>query len=450
MSAGSARRGAGRGSPAPSFVAQPVEGIGGAITVPGDKSVSHRSLMLGAVAEGPTVVRGFLRGEDCTATRHALEHLGVPISEAADGTLRVEGVGPRGLKGPARALDLGNSGTGIRLMTGLLAAQPFDVELTGDASLRSRPMERIAAPLRAMGAHIETRDGKAPIRIRGGAHLRGIDYALPVASAQIKSALLLAGLSAEGRTLVRSPGPSRDHTERMLRTLGGRVEVSDDGLMVALDGPQTLRGAAIDVPGDFSSAAFFLVAGCLGAPDGLLIENVGVNPTRVGLLTILEAMGARIELRNPRSAGTEPVADLYVETSELNGVDVPPELVPLAIDEFPVLFIAAACAKGPTIVRGAEELRHKESDRIAVMAAGLDALGIEVQERADGLIIEGGRLGGGTVDSLGDHRVAMAFAMASVASDGPIEIRNTAQVATSFPAFTRTAAAVGLEVEERG
>jgi 3-phosphoshikimate 1-carboxyvinyltransferase len=405
--------------------------------------------MLGAIAEGTTTVRGFLGGEDCIATRRALEALGVSIRDAGDGRLLIMGAGPNGLEAPAGPLDLGNSGTAIRLMTGLLAGQPFDSELTGDESLCRRPMERVAGPLRAMGARIVTRDGRAPIRISGGARLSGIDYTLPVASAQIKSALLLAALYARGPTVLRSPGPSRDHTERMLRALRADLAVAEDGLTVALEGPQSLTAAQFEVPGDFSSAAFFVVAGCLGAAEGLTIEHVGVNPTRTGLLTILEAMGARVELRNPRSVGSEPIADLFVKRAELSGIDVPPELVPLSIDEFPVLFVAAAGAKGPTIVRGAEELRHKESDRIAAMAANLAALGARVQERPDGLIIEGGRLAGGTVDSQGDHRIAMAFAVASLISDGPIEIRNTAQVATSFPGFTRVAAAAGLDVAEQ-
>ena len=431
------------------YRALPVDRIGGTLEVPGDKSISHRALMLGAIAEGETRVRGFLESEDCVATRRAFEALGVRIVDEPDGTLRIEGVGPAGLSAAAGPLDLGNSGTAIRLMTGLLAPQPFDSVLTGDASLRQRPMERVAAPLRAMGARIRTRDGKAPIEISGGAKLAGIDYAQPVASAQVKSALLLAALYASGTTVVRSPGPSRDHTERMLRSMGARLETEEGGLTVALTGPQTLQGGRIDVPGDLSSAAFFIVAGCLGAADGLLIRNVGVNPTRNGILTILSAMGARIEIRNPRTFGAEPVADLFVERSELVGLDVPPELVPLAIDEFPILFVAAAGARGRTIVRGADELRHKESDRLAVMAEGLAALGAKVEEREAGLIIEGGRLRGGEVDSRGDHRVAMSFSVASLLSDGPIVIRDTDAVATSFPSFLEAAAACGMAVTER-
>jgi len=433
-------------STAPSFLAEPTASVGGALRAPGDKSISHRALMLGAVAEGVTVVRNFLRGEDCLATLAMFRALGVAIDEADDGTVRVHGVGPEGLRAPAHVLDCGNSGTAMRLMAGLLAGQPFSAELTGDRSLRQRPMERVAAPLRSMGAAIETTDGRPPLRITGRRPLRSIDYTLPVASAQVKSAILLAGLAAEGVTTVRSPGPSRDHTERMLRRMGAALEETEPHT-VALEGPATLRAAPVDVPGDLSSAAFFIVAGCLGASDGLLIKNVGVNPTRTGILTILAEMGASIELRNERLAGEEPVADLLVRQSELVGIDVPPELVPLAIDEFPALFIAAAGARGRTTVRGAAELRTKESDRLAVMADGLSRLGASVRETPDGLSIDGGRrLGAGRIDSRGDHRIAMSFAVASLLADGPIEILETAEVATSFPGFLETAAAVGLRV----
>ncbi|HUQ53727.1 MAG TPA: 3-phosphoshikimate 1-carboxyvinyltransferase, partial [Gammaproteobacteria bacterium] len=356
----------------------------------------------------------------------------------------------RGLRAPRGVLDLGNSGTAIRLLMGLLAGQPFDSELTGDASLRQRPMERVAAPLRLMGARITTSGGgRPPVAIGGGARLRGCDYELPMASAQVKSALLLAALNAEGTTTVRSPGPSRDHTERMLESMGVRLGLAAAGAghVVTLTGPARLRGFEIRVPADFSSAAFFLVAGCLGARDGLLIENVGVNPTRTGLLTILREMGATIELRNQRSVGAEPVADLWVTQSELKGIAVPPELVPLAIDEFPILFIAAAAAAGETVVGGAEELRKKETDRIAVMARGLEAVGVKVEERPDGARIIGrGALRGGSVDSRGDHRIAMSFAVASLKASSAIEILNTAEVATSFPNFLDVAAAVGLRV----
>jgi 3-phosphoshikimate 1-carboxyvinyltransferase len=434
------------------FIAHPAERVGGTVAVPGDKSISHRSLLLGAVAEGPTVIHGFLDSEDCRATRAAMQALGVPIRTEPDGTVRVDGVGADGLRAPSRVLDLGNSGTAIRLLTGLLAGRPFASELTGDASLRSRPMERVAQPLRAMGARIETSaGGTPPLKIRGGAKLRGIDYRLPLASAQVKSALLLAALSAEGRTSLLAPGPSRDHTERMFASMGVALEEDAARHYVSLVGPQRLRGIEIRVPADFSSAAFFIVAGCLGADDGLLIENVGVNATRVGLLTILREMGADIELVAERKVGAEPVADLLVRRSELRGIDVPPALVPLAIDEFPILFIAAAAARGTTTVTGAEELRKKESDRIAVMAQGLEALGGRVTEQPGGLTLHGPqRLRGGRVDSRGDHRIAMSFAVASLLAAGPIEILNTAEVATSFPTFLAAAAAAGLAVQPGG
>ena len=432
------------------FVAHPVPQVAGTITVPGDKSISHRALMLGALAAGPSVIHGFLRSEDCLATRAALEAMGVSIRDVAGGSLAIEGVGLYGLKPPRQTLDLGNSGTAIRLLIGLLAGQQFDSELTGDASLRQRPMERVAGPLRAMGALLETTKGKPPVRISGGRALHGIDYSLPIASAQVKSALLLAALYAHGTTTLHSPGPSRDHTERMLASMG--VVLREDGAInsVALTGPAAPRGIELTVPGDFSSAAFFIVAGCLAAEEGLLIRNVGVNPTRVGLLTILRSMGARIELTNQRLVGAEPVADLQVRRSTLRGVEVPPELVPLAIDEFPILFIAAAGAAGTTVVRGADELRTKESDRIAVMAEGLAALGARVREEPSGLVIEGGRLQGGRIDSRGDHRIAMSFAVASLLASGPIEILNTAEVATSFPSFIDVATATGLRVASGG
>jgi 3-phosphoshikimate 1-carboxyvinyltransferase len=429
------------------FVVDPGSRLGGAITVPGDKSISHRASMLGAVGTGKTTVRGFLQGEDCLATRDVLAALGVRIELDDRGTLTVWGRGAGGLREAAGPLDCGNSGTGIRLMMGLLAGQSFASELTGDESLLRRPMERVAAPLRAMGASIETTNGNAPVHIHGGSALHGINYELPVASAQIKSALLLAALRATGRTTIKSPGPSRDHTERMLNAMGVRVESDPDRHVVSVEGPASVRGTEIEVPGDLSSAAFFIVGACLSAERGLLIRNVGVNPTRTGILTILEAMGADIERRNPRNLGTEPVADLYVRKSALQGILVPKELVPLAIDEFPILFIAAVGAAGRTIVGGASELRLKESDRIAAMARALRAVGASVEERADGLIIEGGRLQGGVIDSEGDHRIAMAFAVASVLSRGRIEIRNTAQVATSFPNFIEVAGAAGMRVE---
>jgi len=432
------------------FRAKPTNRVGGRITVPGDKSISHRALMLGAIAEGTTVVRGFLASADCLATQAALDAMGVAIERQPDGLVRIAGVGPYGLKKPSKTLDLGNSGTGIRLLMGLLAGQRFDSTLTGDASLQKRPMERVAAPLRQMGARIATAGGgRPPVVVGGGAQLHGIEYQLPMASAQVKSALLLAALYAHGTTTVHSPGPSRDHTERMLESMGVKLARATEGLghTVTVTGPATLRAREVLVPADFSSAAFFLVAGCLAARDGLLIENVGINPTRIGLLTILREMGAQIELRNERNLGAEPVADLWVVQSELRGIVVAPELVPLAIDEFPILFIAAAAAKGETIVSGAEELRKKETDRIAVMARALEAVGVAIEERPDGARIVGGRISGGTVDSRGDHRIAMSFAVASLRAAGPIEILNTAEVATSFPSFLEVAEAAGLTID---
>lgn len=427
------------------YIAYPIERVGGSVDVPGDKSVSHRALLLGAVAQGTTKISGFLRSEDCLATLLALRVMGVDISEEGPEVV-VNGVGPSGLSQPTAPLDLGNSGTAMRLMMGLLAGQSFDVTLTGDDSLLTRPMERVAKPLREMGAKIDTTDGRAPIRIHAASELRGIDYALPVASAQLKSAVLLAGLWASGRTTVSSPGPSRDHSERMFETMNVEVE-SDGEFRVSITGPATLTGTAIEVPRDFSSAAFFIVAGLLGAVDGLLIPAVGVNPTRTGLLTILRKMGGRIELRNERSSGAEPIADIFVEKSVLQGVDVDAKLVALSIDELPVLFIAAAGAAGRTSVSGAEELRHKECDRLAVMAVGLKNLGVVVDEQPDGLIVDGGPIQGGHVDSHGDHRIAMSFATAAVVADGPIKIANTAPVATSFPDFLSAAAQAGFRLE---
>jgi 3-phosphoshikimate 1-carboxyvinyltransferase len=421
--------------------------IAGALAVPGDKSISHRALMLGAIAEGETRISGFLNGADCLATARALAALGVRIGWPGATEVRVHGVGARGLTPAAGTLDMGNAGTAMRLMMGLLAAQPFASTLIGDASLMRRPMERVAAPLRAMGALIRTHEGRPPVEIEAARALRAIQYQLPVASAQVKSALLLAALSAQGRTCLTEPAPSRDHTERMLRAFG--VQVLQEGAALTLEGGQVLRGTHIEVPGDFSSAAFFVVAGCLAAERPLVLTNVGINPTRTGLLEILQQMGADIRIR-PRPAGHEgePVADLEVRRSALRGITVPPSLVPLAIDEFPIFFIAAACARGESVVRGAAELRVKESDRLAAMAAGLTVLGIENQLLSDGLWLRGAdALGGGVLDSCGDHRIAMAFAIAALRARAPIEILDVANVATSFPGFVELARAAGLQIE---
>jgi 3-phosphoshikimate 1-carboxyvinyltransferase len=423
----------------------PAAQVAGEVTVPGDKSVSHRAVMFGALAEGQTHVSGFLEGEDCLSTMRAVGHLGVRVERPGPGEVLVHGVGLRGLRAPGVTLDMGNAGTAMRLFMGLLSAQSFDSELVGDESLMRRPMERAAKPLRAMGARIDTHDGKPPVRIHGGAPLHGIRYEMPVASAQVKSAVLLAGLYAEGGTTVVEPAVTRDHTERMLQSFGCDVRARDG--VVSLRAPRALQATQIRVPGDISSAAFFLVAACIGARQPFMIRDVGVNPTRTGILEMLALMGADLRLINHRSWGMEPVADIEVRPSRLHGATIPERLVPLAIDEFPALFVAAACAEGETLVTGAEELRVKESDRIAAMARGFEVLGVRHEVLPDGMRISGGHpIGGGTIDSRGDHRIAMAFAVASLRASAPIEILDTANVATSFPGFDALANAAGLEI----
>ncbi len=433
------------------FAAQPSLRVSGAMMVPGDKSISHRSLMLSGLAAGTSEVTGFLASEDCLATMNAMRALGVSIERRSATHVIIKGSGLRGLKGAHHALDMGNAGTAMRLFTGLLAAQEFSSTLIGDASLMKRPMERVAKPLREMGADVRTQDGRPPVDIHGGQRLRGIDYAMPVASAQVKSAILLAGLYAEGPTTVTSPAICRDHSERMLSSCG--VRLTSAGLSSTLYPPRQLESQRLNVPGDFSSAAFFIVAGLLGAAnEGLLIQNVGLNPTRTGLLDILRSMGGDIEILNVRDSGAEPVADLLVRASALEGTVVPAALVPLAIDELPVLFIAAACARGETVVTGAEELRVKESDRIAAMSHGLETLGVAHEVLSDGMRIEGRAggpaFGGGEIDSHGDHRVAMSFSVASLRAAQLILIRDVANVATSFPGFVGLARSVGLDVTE--
>jgi len=434
------------------FQALPALRVAGTMSVPGDKSISHRALMLSGLADGISEVTGFLASEDCLATLHAMRALGVRIDQPSATHVIVQGSGLHGLKRASQALDMGNAGTAMRLFTGLLAAQEFPSTLIGDASLMKRPMERVAKPLREMGADVRTRDGTPPVEISGGRRLRGIEYTMPVASAQVKSAILLAGLYADGATTVTAPAPNRDHSERMLLNCGVRLTTA--GLRTTLYPPQRLEQQRLNVPGDFSSAAFFIVAGLLGAAnEGLLIRNVGMNPTRTGLLDILRGMGANIEIQDARASGAEPVADLRVRASALAGMEVPASLVPLAIDEIPVLFIAAACARGETLITGAEELRVKESDRIAAMSAGLGRLGVAHEVLPDGMRIEG-RTGlafsGGEVDSHGDHRVAMSFSIASLRAAGPILIKDVANVATSFPGFVDLARSVGLDVTELG
>lgn len=415
----------------------------GTVRVPGDKSISHRSVMLGSLAEGRTEVTGFLDGEDCLCTMKAFQAMGVRIERLSETSLRVHGVGLHGLRAPAHPLDLGNSGTSMRLMSGLLAAQKFESTLVGDASLSKRPMRRVTDPLARMGARIESSEGKAPLRIHPVPRLHAIAHESKVASAQVKSCILLAGLYAEGRTEVREPETSRDHTERMLQAFGVTVETGPG--LAALHGGQTLRGTTIPVPADISSAAFFLLAGAIVPGSDLLLTDVGINPTRTGVIDILRAMGANIEVLNARTFGGEPVADLRVRGQGLKGIAVDPARVASAIDEFPAIFVAAACAEGETLVTGAEELRVKESDRIATMVDGLVALGIDAVATPDGARIRGGQLKGGQIDSHGDHRVAMSFAMAALRASAPIRILDVANVNTSFPGFAKLAALCGLQ-----
>ncbi|WP_259644987.1 bifunctional prephenate dehydrogenase/3-phosphoshikimate 1-carboxyvinyltransferase [Pseudomonas cichorii] len=429
------------------FVASPGGRVSGTIRVPGDKSISHRSIMLGSLAEGITEVEGFLEGEDALATLQAFRDMGVVIEGPHHGRVTIHGVGMRGLKAAPGPIYLGNSGTSMRLLAGLLAAQDFDSTLTGDASLSRRPMSRVVDPLREMGASIETAaDGRPPLTIHGAGKLCAQAYVTPMASAQVKSCLLLAGLYADGRTEVREPALTRDHTERMLRGFGYPVTVS--GNQVSLESGHNLLATRIEVPADISSAAFFMVAASIVDGSELLLEHVGVNPTRSGVIDILRLMGADITLENLREVGGEPVADLRVRSAALQGIEIPEALVPLAIDEFPVLFVAAACASGRTVLRGAQELRVKESDRIQAMADGLLALGIQVEPTPDGIIIEGGSMGGAEIDARGDHRIAMAFSIASLRASAPIRIHDCANVATSFPNFLALCAQVGMRVAQ--
>ncbi len=427
------------------YTVQPGGSLNGRVRVPGDKSISHRSIMLGAIADGVTEVDGFLTAEDCLCTMEAFRAMGVSIDGPTNGRVVIRGVGLHGLKPPQKPLYLGNSGTSMRLLSGLLSGQAFNVEMTGDASLSKRPMKRVAQPLRLMGADIATTEtGTPPLRITGGRQIRGMHYKMPMASAQVKSSLLLAGLYAKGKTCVTEPAPTRDHTERMLQGFGYSVE--RDGSTVCLNGGGALRATKIDVPADISSSAFFLVGASIAPNSDLVLEHVGINPTRIGVINILRAMGGDITIQNERTVGGEPVADLRVRSAELRGIDIPTDQVPLAIDEFPSLFIAAACAKGTTVLTGAEELRVKESDRIQSMADGLLKLGIDARPTADGMVINGGTLTGGVVNSVGDHRIAMSFAMAALRASGPITIHDCANVNTSFPGFVDLSHRAGLRI----
>lgn len=417
-----------------SLSVQPSGPLQGRLRVPGDKSISHRALMLAAIAEGETRIRGLLDARDVASTRRCLEQLGADIRDEGDAVL-VRGAGLFGLGEPAGALDCGNSGTTMRLLAGILAGQPFTSRLAGDASLSRRPMDRVLDPLAAMGATVRAEGGRPPLEITGRRPLSAIAHVSPVASAQVKSCVLLAGLYADGRTQVTEPAPSRDHTERMLEAFGCPVETL--GNRITVEGGHRLRGMDLTVPGDPSAAAFMAVAASVLPGSDVVLEGVGINPTRAGFLHVLAQMGADIELENTREEGGEPVADLHVRHAGLNGAHVDPAWVPSAIDEFPALFVAAAAATGETSVTGAAELRVKESDRISVMARALETLGVTVDERPDGLDVTGGEIRAGTVDAAGDHRCAMALAVAGLVADGPVVIQGAANIATSYPGFAR-------------
>tara|TARA_R110002096_G_scaffold152824_2_gene316038 strand:- start:5760 stop:7064 length:1305 start_codon:yes stop_codon:yes gene_type:complete len=421
-------------------------GLQGELRVPGDKSISHRSVMLGSLAEGVTEVSGFLEADDALATMTAFTDMGVKIDRLGPGHLRIQGVGLHGLKAPKNDLYVGNSGTSMRLLAGILAGQSFNSVLTGDNSLTKRPMRRVLDPLTEMGARVTSSEtGTAPLKIHGGSPLRGIDYKMPMGSAQVKSCLLLAGLYASGTTQVTEPAVTRDHTEQMLRGFGYQVKTEEN--VVSLSGGGQLTASSIDVPSDISSAAFFIVAACITPNSDITLQHVGINPTRTGVIDILLKMGANIRLFNERLVGGEKVADIQVKTSQLTGISVPENLVALAIDEFPVIFVAAAYAQGKTIVTGAEELRVKESDRIQTMADGLQAIGVDALATADGMIIQGGRVLGGTIESFDDHRIAMSFAVAGLQSEGVIQINNCKNVSTSFPNFVELASSCGFNLQ---
>lgn len=442
------------------YIAQPGGHLSGKIRVPGDKSISHRSIMLGSLSEGTMTISGFLQGEDSLATLKAFRAMGVQIQGPdVQGKVIINGVGMHGLKKPDVPLDLGNSGTSMRLLTGLLSAQGFDITLAGDSSLSSRPMKRVTDPVIQMGADIESNDsdgkqGTAPLNIHSDAEtqLKGIDYILPMASAQVKSCVLLAGLYAQGKTCVTEPAPTRDHTERMLQGFGYNLDIKkldQQQSKICLQGGGKLIAGNIDVPSDISSAAFFMVGASIAEGSDITLNHVGINPTRTGIINILKLMGADITLSNEKEVGGEPVADIRIRHAQLKGIHIPEDQVPLAIDEFPAISIAAACAQGQTILTGAEELRVKESDRIQAMIDGLQILGIDCEGTKDGLIINGGEFGSGTVDSLGDHRIAMSFAMAALKAKGAITIKDCANVNTSFPGFINLARSSGLQVNDK-
>jgi 3-phosphoshikimate 1-carboxyvinyltransferase len=427
------------------LVSASAQALRGEIKVPGDKSISHRALILGSIAKSKTTVTGFLESEDCQATLKALQSMGVVI-DGSDGQYEIHGVGRQGLKKPTKPINCGNSGTTMRLLSGILVGQSFRVELTGDKSLLRRPMDRVVRPLKQMGADITSHDGLAPLVINGSNSLASINYDMPIASAQVKSCLLFAGMYASGETSITEIGHTRDHTERMLTTFSYPLLKSGNTLVIK-SGTEC-QGADVVVPGDISSAAFFIVAASLIPDSELLIRDVGVNPGRTGILQILKLMGASIEIINKRLYGEEPVADIFVRSAALEGIDIHASMVPTAVDEFPIIFIAAACASGQTLLHGAKELRFKESDRITVMVNGLRTLGIDASELEDGVYIRGGVLQGGIVDSCHDHRVAMAFAIAGALSLQPVTIQNSEDIATSFPSFVQLANKLKMDIRE--
>ena len=414
----------------------------GNLSVPGDKSISHRALMLSAIAQGQSRIKGFLNADDTVMTMNALVAMGVAIEQQGNVVI-VNGVGKNGLSAPDVALDMGNSGTAARLLAGLLAGAGIKCKLIGDQSLMSRPMARIVDALQRIQADITcAQGGTLPIQVHGKAHLAAIDFTLPVASAQLKSSLLLAGLYGNRTTAIHEPQYTRDHTERMLRQFGVQVDRMDDTISIV--GDQVLHATEIDVPADISSAAFFIVGACIAKDSDITIENVGINPHRNAIIAILKAMGADITLLNERTLGTEPVADIRVRSAPLHGITISESLVPIAIDEFPAIMVASACAKGATTLTGAGELRVKESDRIASITAGLKALGIEVVEHAQGMTVNGGKMLGGEIDSFGDHRIAMAFSIAALNATAEIVVKHCDNVKTSFPNFVEVAQQAGL------
>ncbi len=437
------------------LVSAPVKGLNGDVSIPGDKSISHRALMIGGMAVGETTIRGLLLGDDVLRTATALEAMGVSIKRESDDLWRVWGVGVGGLQEPDDVLDLGNSGTGARLLMGLVATHPIQVQFTGDASLRTRPMGRIATPLSQMGTQVIARDGdKMPLTVIGARMALPIEYVLPVPSAQIKSAVLLAGLNTPGETSVIETRPSRDHTELMLRHFGATLTVTDeapDRRVITLTGQPELESKDVIIPGDPSSAAFPLVAALITPGSEITIKNIGLNPLRIGLIDTLREMGANIDVTDARDQAGEPVADLIVRTSQLKGVTVPPKRAPSMIDEYPILAVAAATADGVTRMQGLAELRVKESDRLAAIADGLTACGIKVEIEGDDLVVTGAPdniPGGAEIESRMDHRIAMSFLVMGMVAKGPVTIDDAEHIATSFPSFVPLMNEIGAKIEE--